>query len=175
MRIQMLTAALALGVLSGCGADQTAEDETKDKDKTNNAGVSMLPGGVVIPGASTPAGGGSSNTGQPAPLPNVERVEAKAGVGIKGQGLNQEHINQTIAAPVKSLFAFEQKAVFDFQIKPTLELYKATNGNYPKTHEEFMTKIIQQNQIKLPELPPGERYVWDPQQAQLMVERPAPQ
>ena len=38
-----------------------------------------------------------------------------------------------------------------------------------------MQKIIKENQIKLPELPFGQRYVYDPKKEQLMVEKPADQ
>jgi hypothetical protein len=38
-----------------------------------------------------------------------------------------------------------------------------------------MQEIIAANQIKLPQLPPGEKYVFDPQTQELMVERPAKQ
>jgi len=55
-----------------------------------------------------------------------------------------------------------------------MRLYKAMNGHAPKTHEEFMEKIIKENRIQLPELPPGHRYRYYPEQEELMVEHPAP-
>ena len=48
----------------------------------------------------------------------------------------------------------------------------ASEGRNPESHEEFMEKIVKFNQIKLPELPPGHKYVYDPATEQLMVERP---
>jgi hypothetical protein len=42
-----------------------------------------------------------------------------------------------------------------------LQLYNAEHGKYPKTHEEFMEKIIKANEIKLPELEPGYEYIYD--------------
>ena len=54
-----------------------------------------------------------------------------------------------------------------------MQLYKAGNNNQlPKTHDEFMEKIVVANGIELPQLPEGERYVFDPQRGELMVERP---
>ncbi len=50
---------------------------------------------------------------------------------------------------------------------------KRLNGRKPNSHEEFMEKIIKEGKINLPELPAGQRYVYDPEQGQLMVERPA--
>ncbi|HUG70331.1 MAG TPA: hypothetical protein VMM76_21460 [Pirellulaceae bacterium] len=105
-----------------------------------------------------------------APSPPTELVVAEAGVGKKGQSLKND--TGMVVEPVKQLIRFEQKAVFDVQIKQALELYKASNGSYPKTHEEFMAQIIKTNGIALPTLPDGQKYVFDPEQGQLMVERP---
>lgn len=55
-----------------------------------------------------------------------------------------------------------------------MQLYQATNGHYPRNQQEFETQILQANNIKLPELPPGHKYVYDPKSHELMVERPAP-
>ena len=53
-----------------------------------------------------------------------------------------------------------------------MQLYKASNGYLPKSHEIFWKEIIEANSIQLPELPEGERYAYDPEQGELMVERP---
>lgn len=105
-----------------------------------------------------------------AAAPAMERVVAEAGVGKKGQSLEGE--TGMVVEPVKQLIKFEQKAVFDLTIKPALNNYKALHGAFPKSHEEFMEKIIKANNIKLPELPAGQKYVFDPEAGQLMVERP---
>ena len=50
------------------------------------------------------------------------------------------------------------------QIKSMMGAYRANNdGNYPKTQEEFMEKIIKAGQIELPELEADEEYVYDPE------------
>ena len=48
-------------------------------------------------------------------------------------------------------------------IKKGLSLYNAEHGNYPKTHDEFMEKIIDDGQIQLPELDQGQEYIYDPE------------
>lgn len=103
------------------------------------------------------------------PAAPTERVVAEAGVAKRGQSTAGE--TGILVEPVKQLFRFEQKAVFDLQIKPALNLYQASTGAFPKTHEEFMEKIIKANNIKLPVLPEGQTYVFDPEEGQLMVER----
>jgi hypothetical protein len=57
-------------------------------------------------------------------------------------------------------------------VDQAMNLYQAREGEYPKSHEEFMEKIIKANNIKLAELPPGHRYVYDPATHTLMVEHP---
>ena len=53
-----------------------------------------------------------------------------------------------------------------------MRMYKAEKGFLPKTHDVFMKEIIGANSIELPELPEGERYIYDSEQGELMVERP---
>ena len=53
-----------------------------------------------------------------------------------------------------------------------LNLYWGEKGHYPKTHEEFMEKIIKFNKIQLPELEPGVEYIYDPEDHTLKVHRP---
>ena len=53
-----------------------------------------------------------------------------------------------------------------------MEIYKANEEHAPRTHQEFMEKIIDANHRQLPTLPAGQRYVYDPSTEELMVERP---
>ena len=104
------------------------------------------------------------------------RTPAGVGVGKKGSSLrNETGVGRIIAQPAVSLFAARERAVFEIQIPHAMQLYKALHGNDPKTHDEFMANIIKANRIKLPELPPGQKYVYDPKTSQLMVEGPAAQ
>lgn len=132
-----------------------------------------LAAGCTPPPASAPS---SSSSAAKDPAANktpqpMERVAAEAGVGKKGQKLKDE--TGIVVEPVKQLIAFEQKAVFDFQIKPALNLYQAQHGSYPKDYAEFDEKIIKANNLTLPELPEGHKYVFDSEKGELMVERPA--
>ncbi|MEZ6135409.1 MAG: hypothetical protein R3C53_10915 [Pirellulaceae bacterium] len=96
--------------------------------------------------------------------------KAQAGVGKQGQ-IVQDHSDaqKIISGPVNTLFQFKQKAVFDIQIPQALNLYKATNGNFPKSHDEFMTHIIEANRIQLPELPEGAVYRFNVELGELWV------
>lgn len=101
-----------------------------------------------------------------------ELVVAEKGVGQKGRSLD-EHEGM-IVTPIKSLFAVQQRVIFEIQLPQAMNLYEATNGKAPQTHEEFMQKIVNFNKLELPELPPGHRYRYDPKLKELLVERPKP-
>lgn len=46
-------------------------------------------------------------------------------------------------------------------IEHALNLYNASEGKFPQTHDEFMTQIIAANNIRLPALPDGLQYQYD--------------
>ncbi|MFO0896559.1 MAG: hypothetical protein U0836_03920 [Pirellulales bacterium] len=129
--------------------------------------------GVAIDEAPPPPPPVTTQTPPPAPAAPAEpaREKAQAGVGIKGRSLQGGgYLSATFAAK----FQIEQKLVFD-QITHAMNLYEAEHGEKPKSHDEFMQKIIGFNQIQLPKLPEGDRYVYDPQRGELMVEHPVEQ
>jgi hypothetical protein len=146
-------------------ADVSAEVQQPVGDQSiNQPPASVEPAAAAAIAASAdPAG---------AAAPGTDRVKADVGVGAKGRGLDQ--FKGPLVTPAKAYFTMREKAIFQIQIPHALQMYEALHGNAPKTHEQFMTEIIQAGQIKLPDLPPGQRYVYDPQQKELMVERPAP-
>lgn len=104
------------------------------------------------------------------PTPPPAAVKADSGVGAKGQGYGPG----LVTTPVATYFRAQEQIVFRIQIPDAMRLYKATNGHAPKSHEEFMEKIVNENRIRLPELPPGHRYRYYPDREELMVEHPAP-
>ena len=54
-------------------------------------------------------------------------------------------------------------------IQHALDLYQAETGEFPKTTEEFMEKIIKANNIALPKLPFYQEYGYDPDKKELVV------
>lgn len=100
--------------------------------------------------------------------PEMVRERAQVGVGEKGRDIGQG----IISTPIKTYFSVKQQIAFNIAIPQAMNLYKATNGHAPKSHDEFMSKIIEFNRIRLPELPQGHKYVYDPEKKELMVEHP---
>lgn len=54
-------------------------------------------------------------------------------------------------------------------IDQAINLFYATEGRYPKDHEEFMTQIIKANNLQLPVLPGGKKYQYDVENHKLVV------
>jgi hypothetical protein len=104
---------------------------------------------------------------QPQPPGEVVREQAKVGMTGKGEGYGGDPITE----PVRQMWRVKEQVVL-LQIDQALKLFEATESRKPKSHEEFMEKIIKENNIPLPVLPAGHRYVYDPAKAELMVERP---
>jgi hypothetical protein len=103
--------------------------------------------------------------------PIAEAKPAQVGVGVQGQSLKEETgIGKLIAQPALTLFQTKEKVVFEIQIPQAMEIYRATDGEYPATHEDFMAKIIKANKIQLPKLPAGQEYRYRPEEHQLWVE-----
>jgi hypothetical protein len=190
---------MAVAMLIGCGSDSDApQGGTVDEPGTAPAGISPA-APKVQPEIPTEPDSGIREMGpgmkpvdtEPVPVepaepedvaepeppikqkkpaePVTDRVKADVGVGKAGRSLDE--YEGVIVTPAKALFTVREKAVFQIQIPKAMQLYKGINGNNPKTHEEFMTQIIEANGIQLPELPRDDRYVYDPEKGELMVER----
>jgi hypothetical protein len=140
--------------------------------------TSTTPGDQGLTSPDVPAIPPRSSKVKPATIEKTETVETESveagvGVGKKGRSLdNETGIGKAIAQPAISLFAAKERIVFEIQIPHAVNLFQAIEGRKPKSDEEFMDKIVKANQIKLPELPKGGRYYYDPETEQLMVERP---
>ena len=69
-------------------------------------------------------------------------------------------------------FRCSEQMIFDSIIPNALKVFEATRNRKPASHQEFMTEIIGQSNIRLPSLPPQHRYIYDVELGELMVERP---
>ena len=50
-----------------------------------------------------------------------------------------------------------------------LNIFNATQGRFPKDHDEFMREIIKKNNLQLPKLPGGSKYEYDVANHKLVV------
>jgi hypothetical protein len=156
MRIRLLGSIMLGLAIAGC----------------SEADVDVPEGSVATPVSSappppTPPAPGTVPPPNGPPVVPSEMVKADVGVGKKGRGYG----GGIITAPVKARFTAEQNLVFNAQIPHALNLFQATNGRFPKDHDEFMKEIITANAIKLPELPEPDKYIYDPATHELMVQQ----
>ncbi len=198
MRAIVTTAVLGICVAMGCGyepatppsAPPASQAKAAAKPSTTPTALpaaapaqpgqsGMTTGMTAIGGAgglapadmwNGPQGVQPARPSQPAPPPSANLEKAQAGVGKQGRDYGGGAIMAPVTVPVATYFQARDRITFDIQIADAMRLYKAANGSAPKTHDEFMEKIIKENQIKLPELPPGDRYKYVPEKEELCVE-----
>ncbi|RMF40680.1 MAG: hypothetical protein D6753_11225 [Planctomycetota bacterium] len=129
----------------------------------------MFPTGCNTDATKNTAAGTSDETAQ-ASAPPRQAQKAVAGVGQAGSQL-QEHSDaqKLISGPASQLLQFRQKAVLEIQVPQALQLFRATEGRWPNSHEEFMEKIVRANRLNLPELPPGMVYRFNVEKGELWV------
>jgi len=83
-------------------------------------------------------------------------------------------VSDPITAPT-SAYGPMLERISKSHIEHAVNLFQATEGHYPKDHDEFMTQIIKANNIQLPVLPGGKLYQYDVENHKLVViDAPAP-
>ena len=159
MRWTLTIAAVAGLLAAGCGApSSTPSGPGGSQAKDSAPAAPPLARGLP---ETTPPDGGTAETSPDEGQPGVVREKAVVGVGKKGR----DYEPGVITTPVSIYFRGPQMMAFKIQSPSAMNLYKGVNGHYPTSHEEFMQKIIKENQINLPELPGGKTYVYDPKKA----------
>ena len=103
----------------------------------------------------------------PTPPPETRATMGAGSVSGKAQDLG----NNPVSLPIKTYFLGKEKISFDIQIPHAVRLFQAANGYYPRDAQEFWSEIIVPNQVPLPSLPSGDRYLYDAQSGELLVKR----
>ncbi len=107
----------------------------------------------------------------PPAAPAVGSVKAGVGVSKQGRSLdNQSDIQLMISYPAVKFFQAKERIVFEIQIPPAIQRFKAIEGRFPKSTDEFMNRVIKENLIALPELPQGRVYRFDSEKGELFVD-----
>ena len=171
MRTATVLLALVSAACLGCDkGGSTAQSTTTETPKAAPVqppvAAPVAPPHADSPTAEPAAQTAASQADQPAP--GMIREQAKAGAGKQGRNYG----TGPIATPVEAYWNLRQKAEYDIKIPGAMRLFKAEHDRNP-TDAEFQ-QMLKDNAVNLPVLPEGERYVYDAQTGQLMVERPAP-
>jgi hypothetical protein len=156
MRYGTWFSGLILGSLFLAGCDSASGPAPAPAAPASTAAAAPAP--APPPGAAPPPA---------AAPPETELVVAAPGVSGKGNlgpGI--------LTTPINVYFRAPERITFEAAIPHAMNLFNASEGRFPNSHDEFMQRIITENNIDLPRLPDGHRYLYDPQTRQLMVERP---
>jgi len=133
-------------------------------------------GDSAAPVPAPPAPAQNAGSRPPDPVigtPPAPPTQYKASEDHTAKGMKAAEIGKgVISTPAKVYLRIPDKLIFD-QVNHALGLYRAANGDFPKTQEEFQREIITANNLKLPELPSGSTYVYRPAEGELMIEEPA--
>lgn len=173
MRIICVTAVvLGLAALVGC---EQAPPATASKPAGMSAGGPPPPpplqgdnAGAPPQGTAGSAHAGTDRSSGDAAARGYEREVVSVGADKRGRGYGGGMITE----PIRQYFRVSQRLNL-LNLKHAMNLYKASHNNkLPDTHEKFMKEIVKANSIELPQLPEGERYVFDPARGELMVQRP---
>jgi hypothetical protein len=130
-----------------------------------SAAGQVPPGATAQPQPGVPAPNAQAGT---VPAPNI--VSEKAAPGMTGKGNYKPGV---ITTPISVYFQLKEQIILG-HVTHAIQLFEATNGYKPRSHEEFMKEIIEPNlpATKLPTLPEGHTYRYDPKTGELMVDHP---
>ena len=148
-------------LLAGCSGCLPPPEEDVSNATDSPQGIAEDRDGITEDGSAEDVARQDSNAS------DEVRVKAETGVGRRGRGYGGGMVTE----PIRQYFRVQQRMQFILMDKAIRD-YKTLNGRMPKTHDEFMKEIIKANAIRLPELPDGEEYIYDPEQEELMVRRP---
>lgn len=177
---------IGVALCSGCGSSNAPPPNPPPPQPTPVSPIPPLPmtPTETLPPTVTPTPPPTTETPMPPPpqpappaLPDPPATPGdtvKAGVGTTNEGRsldNLDPVQNAIAYPAKTYFAVREKIKFQIEIPGAYKLYKAENET-PLTLDEFKEKVLDPNGIKLPPLPPGHTYEWDPEKEELMVRQP---
>jgi hypothetical protein len=154
---------LVAAVLAAAGCGGSYEDPLAGVERPQEK-----PGSPADAKAAEPVVEEPASEEPEAPAEKPVREKADVGAGEKGSGYG----GGIITTPVSVYWRAQERITYQIQIPQAMQLFKANNGRAPESHEEFMEKIIGEQNIDLPELPVGHKYVYDPKEEELMVEHP---
>ncbi|HBO44738.1 MAG TPA: hypothetical protein DD670_12575 [Planctomycetaceae bacterium] len=92
-----------------------------------------------------------------------------AGPGMGRQG--RSYGADIVTYPIATYFQMRERIGLD-QMAKAMQLYQAMNDRYPRTQDEFRNEIIKPNAIRLPMLPDGHKFYYDPEKHELVVIKP---
>ncbi len=172
-----LTLVLGAILISGCGDYEPAAPPTPAAPKAEAPQAAAAAAPTVEKKAAESAVKTAPPKADAGPAPKEqpqaagegskpEQRKAEFGVGARGH----DYGPGVLTTPLSVYFTIQERMAFTIKIPAAMNLFKATENRVPKSQEEYMQRIIKDNDIELPTLRYGDRYVYDPKTGELMVE-----
>jgi hypothetical protein len=138
---------------------------------TNSAMIPVCLSAILICGCVESSGKSEKEPGNSV-LHKTTQDIGKFDPNAKQEVSNQKiEASDPVTAPLAAYSPMMEK-ISIIEIDHAVALFNATEGRYPADYNEFMEKIVKANNIKLPVLPYGGKYVYDEKEHTLKVVRP---
>jgi hypothetical protein len=127
------------------------------------------PTAPVAAGTSPPPNPATQGT---TPAANTQQISAEEAARRKGRELG----SGPIATPIGAYFSAKERIKL-IQFEKELSAWVTTHNRKPRDFIELNEHVLKPAGMVLPQLRPGEKYVFDPKQGQygtLLVEQPPP-
>jgi hypothetical protein len=156
---------------TGGGSEMENLAQRLDQQKPAEPAAEPTPPPVA---ATPPAPESDTTAAEPAEPPQPQYTEARE-VTARDPRKGRVFHNQPgyLNAVFSARFIAENQMTFN-KVTHAVDLYEATNGHNPKSHEEFMSEIIEANYIQLPELVDDYEYWYDAEDGVLKMRKPIP-
>ncbi|MDR2344905.1 MAG: hypothetical protein LBE18_02460 [Planctomycetaceae bacterium] len=153
---------------------ETKKSETQDTKKSGDKNITAKPKNNDPNQKENSNNTKVETSNSPVSSKTETLVKAEVGAGAKGHYGGEKSVMAPILVPLGTYWRASEMTTYNIQIPKAMQLYKATHENKaPETHDEFMEEIIKKENIKLPQLPSGCRYIYDPADEQLKIAKPA--
>lgn len=162
--IALVTAGVTLAWLAGCGSPAPSTPPAKSAVAVEMERRQAEQDAAEVAAVEAADQAERERLMNEAPSP-VTIEDMKRGKKITGSGI--------LRTPIKAGIKAEQRIGL-MAVEHALNLYMASEGDYPKSHEEFMEKIVEANQIKLEPLNGPYEY-WYNAEAHQLYKRPVVQ
>jgi hypothetical protein len=97
----------------------------------------------------------------------IEKFDPKAKQEVSDSKVRAD---DPILAPLQAYGPMVEQ-ISKMEVQHAVDLFNASEGRYPKDYDEFMTRVVKPNNIKLAVLPAGWKYAYDVPNHELKIIR----
>ncbi len=99
---------------------------------------------------------------------DIGEFDPNAGEKVSDSQIDPDRIGVPVIGAIAAYGPLMEQ-VSKLGVTYAIRMFEASEGRYPKNHDEFMERIIKANQIQLPVLPAGAQYQYDVENHELKI------